>query len=94
MSSSMKKERKNPPRGSHSGYAKKAQKPPQSPASEPKRTTRITTPSVANAQAEFLEDIRLSFQDMKDGNALPAEEALELLELGLDDDELEGYLPQ
>ncbi len=46
------------------------------------------------AQAEFLDDIRVSLKEMQAGKVLPAEDALELLELGLDDDELESRLPQ
>lgn len=45
-------------------------------------------------QAEFLHDIRASLKDMQDGKVLPAEDALKLIELGLDDDELESRLPQ
>lgn len=94
MSSSMKKDRKNLPRASYSGHTKRADKPPASPASKPQRTSQMTAPAVAKAQAEFLEDIRVSLQEVKDGKTLPAEDALALIELGLDDDELEGYLPQ
>jgi len=47
-----------------------------------------------SAQAEFLQDIRASLKDMQDGKVLPAEDALKLIELGLDDDELESRLPQ
>ncbi len=54
----------------------------------------MTAPAVAKAQVEFLEDIRVSLQELKDGKVLPAEEALDLIDLGLDDDELEGCLPQ
>ena len=46
------------------------------------------------AQAEFLDDIRVSLNEMKEGKVLPAEEALQLIELGLDDDELESRLSQ
>ena len=46
------------------------------------------------AQAEFLHDIQVSLEEMKNGKVLPAEEALQLIELGLDDDELESRLPQ
>lgn len=46
------------------------------------------------AQAEFLSDIRASLEDMQEGKVLPAEDALKLIELGLDDDELESRLPQ
>ena len=46
------------------------------------------------AQAEFLDDIRVSLKEMQAGKVLPAEDALALLELGLDDDELESRLPQ
>lgn len=46
------------------------------------------------AQAEFLDDIRASLEDMQSGKVLPAEDALNLIELGLDDDELESRLPQ
>ena len=47
-----------------------------------------------SAQTEFLQDIRASLQEMRDGKVLPAEDALSLIELGLDDDELESRLPQ
>ena len=47
-----------------------------------------------SAQAEFLDDIRASLQEMQEGKVLPAEDALKLIELGLDDDELESRLPQ
>ena len=47
-----------------------------------------------SAQAEFLHDIRASLQEMQEGKVLPAEDALKLIELGLDDDELESRLPQ
>lgn len=40
------------------------------------------------AQAEFLQDVRASLIDIKEGKVLPAEDALELIEMGLDDDEL------
>ncbi len=46
------------------------------------------------AQAEFLSDIRASLKEMQEGKVLPAEDALKLIELGLDDDELESRLPQ
>ncbi len=46
------------------------------------------------AQAEFLQDIRASLKDIKEGKVLPAEDALRLIEMGLDDDELESRLPQ
>ena len=46
------------------------------------------------AQAEFLQDVRASLIDIKEGKVLPAEDALELIEMGLDDDELESRLPQ
>ena len=45
-------------------------------------------------QAEFLQDIRVSLTEMQEGKVLPAEDALQLIELGLDDDELESRLPQ
>lgn len=47
-----------------------------------------------SAQAEFLHDIQVSLKEMQEGKVLPAEDALELIELGLDDDELESRLPQ
>ena len=46
------------------------------------------------AQAEFLEDIRVSLKEMQEGKVLPAEDALKLIELGLPDDELESRLPK
>lgn len=64
------------------------------PASKRQEQSARTKPTVAAAQAEFLEDIRVSLQEMKEGKVLPAEEALKLIEQGLDDDELESYLPQ
>lgn len=45
-----------------------------------------------SAKAEFLDDIRASLTDMQEGKVLPAEDALNLIELGLDDDELESRL--
>lgn len=47
-----------------------------------------------SAQAEFLDDIRASLKEMQEGKVLLAEDALKLIELGLDDDELESRLPQ
>ncbi|MDE2853997.1 MAG: hypothetical protein OXN88_07495 [Chloroflexota bacterium] len=47
-----------------------------------------------SAQAEFLHDIQVSLQEMQEGKVLPAEDALQLIELGLDDEELESRLPQ
>ena len=47
-----------------------------------------------SAQAEFLHDIQVSLKEMQEGKVLPAEDALKLIELGLDDDELESRLPQ
>lgn len=47
-----------------------------------------------SAQAEFLDDFRASLKDMQDGKVLPADDALKLIEIGLDDDELESRLPQ
>lgn len=46
-----------------------------------------------SGQAEFLDDIRASLKDMQEDKVLPAEDALKLIELGLDDDELESRLP-
>lgn len=46
------------------------------------------------AQAEFLDDIRVSLKEMRAGQVLPAADALELLEEGLDDDELASRLPE
>lgn len=46
------------------------------------------------AQAEFLQDIQVSLSEMQEGKVLPAEDALKLIELSLDDDELESRLPQ
>ncbi|MDE2749291.1 MAG: hypothetical protein OXI34_10025 [Chloroflexota bacterium] len=45
-----------------------------------------------SAQAEFLHDIQVSLQEMQEGKVLPAEDALQLIELGLDDEELESRL--
>ncbi len=64
------------------------------PASKCQEQSARTKQTAAAAQAEFLEDIRVSLQEMKEGKVLPAEEALKLIEQGLDDDELESYLPQ
>ncbi len=47
-----------------------------------------------SAQVEFLDDIRASLKDMQEDKVLPAEDALKLIELGLNDDELESRLPQ
>ena len=67
-----------------------------SSSSEPKHKQESTssTPTIATAQAEFLDDIRISLEELKEGKVLPAEQALKLIEQGLDDDELECYLPQ
>ena len=58
------------------------------------RTKNPTKESDAEtaAQAEFLDDIRASLEEMQAGKVLPADEALELIALGLDDDELERRL--
>ena len=45
-------------------------------------------------QTEFLHDIQVSLKEMQEGKVLPAEDALNLIELGLDDDEIESRLPQ
>ncbi len=45
-----------------------------------------------SAQAEFLVDIRVSLTEMREGKVLPAAAALQLIEMGLDDDELERRL--
>ena len=60
------------------------------------RTRSLAKESVADdsAQAEFLDDIRASLKDMQEGKVLPADDALKLIEMGLDDDELESRLPQ
>ncbi|MYE26503.1 MAG: hypothetical protein F4X87_04680 [Chloroflexi bacterium] len=63
-----------------------------------KANPRIKTQAKASieddsGQAEFLDDIRASLKDMQEGKVLPAEDALNLIELGLDDDELESRLP-
>ena len=60
------------------------------------RVKALTEESTAAdaAQAEFLQDIRASLQEMQEGKVLPAEDALKLIALGLDDDELESRLPQ
>ena len=60
------------------------------------RMKDLATESVTDktAQAEFLHDIQISLQEMREGKVLPAEDALNLIELGLDDDELESRLPQ
>lgn len=47
-----------------------------------------------SAQAEFLDDIQVSLREMQEGKVLLAEDALKLIELGLDDDELASRLPQ
>ena len=94
MSASIKKDRKNLPSSSHSSYTEKLRKSSPSPTSSTKGTSRMTAPGVAKAQAEFLEDVRVSLREMKEGKVLPAEDALALIDLGLDDDELEGFLPK
>lgn len=45
-------------------------------------------------EAEFLDDIRVSLQEMREGKVLPAADALRLIELGLDDDELASRLSE
>ena len=47
-----------------------------------------------SAQAEFLDDIRVSLTEMREGKVLPAAAALQLIEMGLDDDELESRLSE
>lgn len=47
-----------------------------------------------SAQAQFLDDIRVSLKEMQVGKVLPAAEALELIELGLQDDELGSRLSE
>ncbi len=56
-----------------------------------KKMTKETF-EVESAQAEFLDDIRVSLTEMREGKVLPAADALRLIELGLDDDELESRL--
>lgn len=56
------------------------------------RTLAKESAEVESAQAEFLDDIRASLQEMQEGKVLPAEVALKLIELGLDDDELPGTI--
>ncbi len=63
-------------------------------APPPTKTLTEADTEVETAQAEFLRDMQASLEEMKDGKVLPAEEALQLIELGLDDDELESRLPQ
>lgn len=60
------------------------------------RTSALAKESTEDetAQAEFLGDIQVSLKEMQEGKVLPAEDALKLIELGLDDDELESRLPQ
>lgn len=60
------------------------------------RTKPLATQSteVESAQAEFLDDIRASLKDLQEGKVLPVDDALKLIELGLDDDELESRLPE
>ena len=63
--------------------------------SGPRITTLAKEPlEDKSAQAEFLDDIQASLKEMQEGKVLPAEDALKLIELGLDDDELESRLPQ
>ena len=46
----------------------------------------------AAAQNEFLEDLRVSLEQVKRGEVVPADEAHKLIDLELDDDELERRL--
>ena len=62
------------------------------PEEKSDRTTEEADAAVA--QAEFLHDIRVSLKEMQAGKTLPAEDALTLIELGLDDDALESRLPK
>ena len=94
MPTPVKKSRKNLQSASVRNRHEGTRTSPPSPDSKPQTPSPKTAPAVAKAQAEFLEDIRVSLQEAKDGKALPAKDALELIELGLDDDELAGNLPQ
>ena len=80
---------KSQPGASYKTIAQGSTTSPAKPASK-----RQDKSAVAATQAELLEDIRVGLQEMKEGKVLPAEEALKLIEQGLDDDELESYLPQ
>ena len=64
------------------------------PAGKPLTRDNQPAQSELTAQADFMDDIRVSLQEMTEGKVLPAEKALEMIELGLDDDELEGLLSQ
>ena len=44
------------------------------------------------AQNEFLDDLRISLEQVKRGEVVPADEAHKLIDLELDDDELERRL--
>ena len=80
---------KSQPGASYTTIAQESTTSSAKPASK-----RQDKSAVASTQAEFLEDIRVGLQEMKEGKVLPAEEALKLIEQGMDDDELESYLPQ
>ena len=61
------------------------------PRIKPQATESVEEDS---GQAEFLDDIRASLKDMQEDKVLPAEDALNLISLGLNDNELESRLPQ
>lgn len=46
----------------------------------------------AAAQKEFLDDIRVSLEEVKRGELIPADEALKLIALDVDDDEFDRRL--
>ena len=46
-----------------------------SPAATPDKTT-LATPEITEAQVEFLDDLRVSLKEMKQGKVQPAREAL------------------
>lgn len=71
-----------------------ARRPAKPTHSGPASRSVSKSKSPAKAQAQFLDDIRDSLRDMKEGKVLPADDALDLIEEGLGDDEIESRLPQ
>ncbi len=47
----------------------------RSPSAAPEKTT-LKTPELTEAQIEFLDDLRVSLKEMKQGKVQPAREAL------------------
>lgn len=64
--------------------------PSSSELAQRKRAKRMA--AEASAQGEFLDDIRVSLEQFRRGELIPADEAHKLLDLELDDDEFERRL--